>query len=724
MELSSFRVGLHVAALLAAVLQMTDAQAAEPGSPGRAPLYHEALRPQFHFTARYWNDYRLHPPNHHEGWMNDINGLVYHEGEYHFFAQRWWSAWLHAVSTDLIHWEELPPAFGKGGKFGGTQSGGGVVDHRNRSGLGDGKTPPIIAFWSSTDNLNQCISYSRDKGRTWTKYEKNPVLVHPFRDPKVFWHEPTQRWITILYGPSDDTAAPPRYGFNGESNDAHDLQEWKPGEWNSSVVRLFPDGRVAVADQANRSVGQINIERQNLGAGSFQVGAKADGSEFLNGEIASVMVYDRPLSDEETSTLVGSLKDGHNSAFPKEGLVLHLEASRATAGAEGKVAHWQDLSAKAHDVKQSDPEMRPMLVLPKDSADRAAVQFSGAQTLRGSAVLAEGDDSFTIAALWRRRQLGGSEVICEQNSTTKTAGRRGALLAAGEGVRQNCYFLFSSTNLLEWTKLPGSIPNSFECPDMFELPIQGAGGDSKWVIIDGNGDYIIGAFDGTKFTPETEKRKGDYGRNFYATMTFENMPASDPRRIQIAWMRGWDDYPKNMPFNQQASFPCELTLHKLPTGLTLCRTPIREIATLHDGAGFVSRDQVLKPGSNPLAEIIGEFFDIRVVLDVSRSTCDELTLHARGSEVRYDLRRGILHSHGSEAPLAPQAGEIEIRVLVDRLSIETFGNQGTVSITNVALQNQASPHLGLTASRGDAVLKSVEVHPLRSIWKQPREVRR
>ena len=163
-------------------------------------LYYEAKRPQFHFTARYWNDYSLHPGRHCEGWMNDLNGLVYNDGAYHLFAQRWWSAWLHATSTDLIHWKELRPAFGKGGKFGGTQSGGCVVDHDNSSGLGDGKTPPMIAFWSSTDNLNQCISYSLDKGKTWTKYEKNPVLTHALRDPNVFWYEPDNKWIMILYG--------------------------------------------------------------------------------------------------------------------------------------------------------------------------------------------------------------------------------------------------------------------------------------------------------------------------------------------------------------------------------------------------------------------------------------------------------------------------------------------------------------------------------------------
>ena len=137
-----------------------------------------------------------------EGWLNDLNGLVYHAGEYHLFAQRWNKCWIHAVSTDLVHWTELPPAFWEDHRFGGgVQSGGAVVDHANTSGLSpDPRTPPMVAFWSGNDNFSTCIAYSLDRGRTWTKYAKNPVLRHPERDPKVFWHEPSKRWVLVLSG--------------------------------------------------------------------------------------------------------------------------------------------------------------------------------------------------------------------------------------------------------------------------------------------------------------------------------------------------------------------------------------------------------------------------------------------------------------------------------------------------------------------------------------------
>jgi sucrose-6-phosphate hydrolase SacC (GH32 family) len=124
-----------------------------------------------------------------EGWLNDLNGLIYYRGEYHLFAQRWNKCWIHAVSTNLVHWTELEPAFCEEQLDSGVQSGTCVADTANTPGLGtDPQHPPLIAFWSRNDNRSHCISYSLDRGRTWQHYEKNPILVYPERDPKVFWH--------------------------------------------------------------------------------------------------------------------------------------------------------------------------------------------------------------------------------------------------------------------------------------------------------------------------------------------------------------------------------------------------------------------------------------------------------------------------------------------------------------------------------------------------------
>ena len=109
--------------------------------PVTEPLYQETFRPQFHFTARQWTMDRLNPGKRQEGWINDLNGLIYYQGEYHLFAQRWAKCWLHAVSRDLIHWTELQPAFWEEKLDSGVQSGTCIVDEANTSGFLPGNSP-------------------------------------------------------------------------------------------------------------------------------------------------------------------------------------------------------------------------------------------------------------------------------------------------------------------------------------------------------------------------------------------------------------------------------------------------------------------------------------------------------------------------------------------------------------------------------------------------------
>lgn len=152
----------------------------------------EKFRPSYHFSPLY-------------GWMNDPNGMVYKDGEYHLFYQHnpygstWGNMnWGHAISKDLINWEHRSEAITPDA-FGTIFSGSAVVDHNNTAGFGAGA---IIAIYTqSGDRQVQSIAYSNDNGRTFTKYENNPVLVSEaadFRDPKVFWHKDSQRWVMVL----------------------------------------------------------------------------------------------------------------------------------------------------------------------------------------------------------------------------------------------------------------------------------------------------------------------------------------------------------------------------------------------------------------------------------------------------------------------------------------------------------------------------------------------
>ncbi|GAB2565443.1 glycoside hydrolase family 32 protein [Gracilibacillus alcaliphilus] len=159
--------------------------------------YQETLRPQIHFTPK-------------ENWINDPNGLVYYEGEYHLFYQRNPNGnkhadmhWGHAVSTDLYHWKELGTAL-EPDQLGTIFSGSAVVDKHNTSGLFKEETGGLVAIFTHDNHgeQQQSIAYSEDKGRTWVKYEGNPVIpnttIKDFRDPKVAWHADSKQWVMVL----------------------------------------------------------------------------------------------------------------------------------------------------------------------------------------------------------------------------------------------------------------------------------------------------------------------------------------------------------------------------------------------------------------------------------------------------------------------------------------------------------------------------------------------
>ena len=167
-------------------------------------LYEESYRPQFHFTAQ-------------KGWLNDPNGLAFFGGEYHLYFQhnpkgtQWGNmTWGHAVSTNLLEWNQLEHALHPDA-FGTMFSGSVVVDWKNSGGFQTGKDPALVAFYTAAGDTSpeskgkpftQCLAFSNDRGRTWKKYDKNPILGNlgeGDRDPKVFWHEPSHHWVMPLY---------------------------------------------------------------------------------------------------------------------------------------------------------------------------------------------------------------------------------------------------------------------------------------------------------------------------------------------------------------------------------------------------------------------------------------------------------------------------------------------------------------------------------------------
>jgi fructan beta-fructosidase len=269
------------------------------------------------------------------------------------------------------------------------------------------------------------------------------------------------------------------------------------------------------------------------------------------------------------------------------------------------------------------------------------------------------------------------------------------------------YHIFTSQNLLNWKDEQKAIPNSYECPDIFELPVDGKNQNKKWVLIRGDGKYSVGDFDGSAFKEETSQLVCDIGPNFYATQTWTNTETGDGRKIQAAWMR--DGVYPDMPFNQQITFPCELTLHTTPDGMRLFRNPIHEISLLQKRPDSW-KDHSLSDGATLPLETTGDLFHIQAEFSIPEKAT--LTFNLLGAELV--LTSKTITSGKAHASVVNPIKTVEI--LVDRTSIEAFINHGELSASRCILPKGTG--VSLKAEGDQVVIHSLTVFPLTSAWEK------
>ncbi len=479
--------------------------------------YREPHRPAYHFTPEI-------------NWMNDPNGLVYLNGEYHLFYQHnpygneWGHmSWGHAVSEDMLHWKHLPIALHDEYDVM-AFSGSAVFDQSNSSGLGANGQSPLVAIYTGHgfSKQTQDLAFSHDLGRTWTKYAGNPVLdigEADFRDPKVFWHQPTSKWVMV----------------------------------------------VAMATQKK-------------------------------------------------------------------------------------------------------------------------VRF------------------------------------------------------------------YSSKDLKDWRLLsefgPAGVANkpNWECPDLFELPVVGEPGVSRWVLeadmgsgsVAGGsgGEYFIGAFDGNKFVAESlESQWVDFGRDFYAPVSWSNIPDSDGRRLWIGWMNNWETaLNPTSPWRSAMSIPRELTLQRVSGQLRLCQSPVRELARLRGQE--IRLQNILCNGTIPLA-LRGQQLEIEAEFAVGQATEFGLRVLKSGGEqtiVGYNVAKQTLFVDRTQSgnvtfhpafagrhtgPLVQMDGRVRMRVLVDASSVEVFGNNGETVITDLVFPKSTSDQVEIFATGGECELVSLKAWPIKDSMRKP-----
>jgi fructan beta-fructosidase len=485
-----------IALLLAAAAVLATSASAQRPDP----------RPGYHFAPA-------------RNWMNDPNGLVYYDGEYHLFYQynphgdRWGHMnWGHAFSRDLVRWQELPIAIPETADVM-AFSGSAVVDWNNTSGFGRNGKPPMIAIYTGHNPAaklqSQYLAYSNDRGRTWTVHGEVLSVGSPeFRDPKVFWHAATKRWVMVAVMALE----------------------------NRAVIFTSPD------------------LRQWTFASSF-----------------------------------------------------------GPAGGRGK---------------------------------------------------------------------------------------------------------------------------NWECPDLFELPVDGGSpGEKRWVLginlgdnaIGGGsgGQYFVGDFDGKRFTPvrgwPSDAQWMDYGADFYAAVSWNDLPKSDPRRIWIGWANDWRyaEAIPTWPSRGLMTVPRQVTLRKSADGYRIMQAPVREVASLHgdqhDFTATLSENATPLPVQGGSADLVftidgGSSEQVAITLTDGEGYQTVIGVNPSVNEVFVDRTRSGPHFHDGfanrhVAPVDLKSGRVKLRILADESIVEVFINDGERTITDRFFRGGGPLRWSASSRGGHAQLK-------------------
>ena len=378
------------------------------------------------------------------------------------------------------------------------------------------------------------------------------------------------------------------------------------------------------------------------------------------------------------------------------------------------LVHWRQLGIAIYNKRRGDWAFSGGAVVDErntagwQTGDEKVIVASWTSTGRGECLAYSNDRGRTFT------EYEGNPVVKHSGRDPKiiwyAPGEHWVMAVYSQYKKKRTIAFHSSKNLKDW-KLESYLEGYYECPEIFELPVDGDASKKRWVVFAADARYAIGEFDGKVFTPLRQgKHRVHYG-NYYASQTFSNAP--DGRRIQIGWAR---IAAPDMPFNQMFSFPHELTLRTTGgdsggVGVRLFAEPVREIEKLHARKHAVANER-LAAGKSVDLPVAGELFDVRASFDIGGAT--SVGLDIGGNRVVYDVKARKLNG----AELTPIGGKVEIRVLVDRPMLEIVGNRGRVYITSKRSKRGHVARIRAFAEGGAATLRHLEAHELKSIWKK------
>jgi len=297
------------------------------------------------------------------------------------------------------------------------------------------------------------------------------------------------------------------------------------------------------------------------------------------------------------------------------------------------------------------------------------------------------------------------------------------LFAVGE-ARENIMFIYTSADMKRWTfaskVLGGRMADRYlhECPEFYEIAVEGKPHLKKWILAGGNGEYAIGSFDGKTFRPEAERLSYQYGRGYYAGQTFNNVPGG--RRIEVGW---WQPVTSTagMPFNQSMSIPGEIRLVETPAGLRLHRTPVKELQALRAQTRSFNGVTITEQSKNPFDGIRTDLAEIRMDVDVQNAQA--VVMDLRGVSLRYNVKMEelMIDEIALRVPAPLNKGRLEMTIYMDRTGMEVFVNNGQsyiplplnhlpVKLTPDRLDCQ------VRVAGGTACFSRLEFYELKSIW--------
>jgi beta-fructofuranosidase/levanase len=631
------------------------------------PYFNEPFRPVFHFTPA-------------ENWANDPNGLVFFDGEYHLFYQhnplgiRWGHmSWGHAVSRDLVHWDHLPVALRETDEFM-AFSGSAVVDRKNTSRFGSEGRPPLVAVYTAyrpdSGHQSQYIAYSLDRGRTWTQYSDNPVLdinSTDFRDPKVFWYEPDGKWLMVIALPTERKV---RF-YSSE-----DLKTWKRlsdfgpagaigGAWECPDLFELP---VKGLPGQTRWVLQVDLDRRAFAGGS-------GGQYFIGTFDGQRFVTDAPPPKIHVphGESLGAFDNGTLGTWAIEGKAFGTGPGKAVGMAGAGCLH-----SGANGDNRLGRATSPSLVL-----NAGYLNF----------LVGGGRDAERLAV----------ELLVDDQVVRSTTGFNGDVLdwvswdiAEFRGRKARVRIRDESDGL--WGHL---VADQFM---LSRLPARSSIHRGRWV---------------------------DYGKDFYAVTSWSNTPS---RRIWLAWMNNWhygQDLP-TAPWRSAMTIPRQVGLRVAGGGIRLVQTPVSELNQLR-GEEF-RLDSVVLDGERELS-LRGTSLEIEAVFDPGDAAAFGLVVFQNdqhGTEIGYDRDRCEIYvdrtrsgntdfhplfSSRIPAPLEVNSqGLVRLHIFLDRSSVEVFGNNGVVSMTNRVFPPRNADKITAFAREGKARLVSLRGWKMRSSW--------